>query len=600
MYFVALNLAHLNFLRIVVLFLVFPLFGAYAAENPARDSLLLRIKKSPPDSLVFAYAEWAPRMLAYDPVQLPVLANTVRKILKENYREGLALQLDALYLRHLGKADSAVLLHKAGLEYYHQHRAPQRFEAAALNYLSIAYYYLGAYEQHMRYADSALNVYRFVADPGMVQVLQNNRASSLYLLKRYQEAKAVMLGLLSEVDVKNNGLRASICQNLSMTYEALAQQDSAMYWAHQAIDEADHSGELRARQATRQHHIRLTSQTDPRGSLAAMPEMYKLANALGNPYKVAELDLLSAELHLKLEETGAAFPYLQKALYAAQKQGNSQLVLQSGRLLSNYYEKARRYDSALWYQKFAARLSDSLLNADISRQLQELEVVHNLGEKEQQITILKQNAKIEDQRNFMLLSIAISLLVVVVAGGLLLWQRSRDKQRRTTEEKRILTLELSQQKLKEQMLHESLERKNKQLLSEAMHLSERNELLTELLAISDKLPTDRPDAALKVLLDVRKKIKANMNTDQQWEVFSAYFTAINQQFFDKLAGTGITLTDKEKRLLALIKTGLSLKECASILHIEPASIKTSRYRLKQKLGLDDDMNLDDFVKNLPN
>lgn len=227
-------------------------------------------------------------------------------------------------------------------------------------------------------------------------------------------------------------------------------------------------------------------------------------------------------------------------------------------------------------------------------------MVHTLGEKEQQITILKQHAAIDRQRNMMLLSIALSLVVIVVAGALLMWQRQRNKQSRITEEKRILALELSQQKLKEQLLHDSLERKNKQLLSEAMHLSERNELLTELLALSDKLPTDRPDAALKVLLDVRKKIKANMNTDQQWEVFSAYFTAINQQFFDKLASTGISLTDKEKRLLALIKTGLSLKECASILHIEPTSIKTSRYRLKQKLGLDDDMNLDDFVKNLPN
>jgi len=599
-YIVARNLSHLKFLLTFLLYAAFALRPVFAAENPARDNVLKQIKNSRPDSLIFAYAEWAPRMLAYDPLQLPVLAQAVRKNLKENYREGLALQLEALYLRHLGKADSAIILHKAGLEYYHQYRAPQRFEAAALNYLSIAYYYLGAYEQHMLYADSALKLYQKVGDAGMVQVIQNNRASSLYLLKRYTEAKAVMFVLLKEVEPGNNGLLSSICQNLSMTYESLKQNDSALFWANRAIAEADQSGELRARQSTRQHRIRLQSSTDPRGSLAEMPGLYSLAQALGNPYKLAELDLLSAELHLRLGEPKQAFPYLQKASTAGQKQGNSQLQLQTARLLGDYYEKSARYDSALWYQKYAARLSDSLLNADISRQLQELEVVHKLGEQEQQILLLKQEAAINRQRNFMLLSIALSLLLVAMAAAWLMWQRQRNKQRRVTEEKRMLALELSQQKLKEQLLHDSIERKNKQLLSEAMHLSERNELLTELLQLSDKLPNDRPDAALKVLLDVRKKIKANMHTDQQWEVFSAYFTAINQQFFDKLASTGISLTDKEKRLLALIKTGLSLKECASILHIEPASIKTSRYRLKQKLGLDDDMNLDDFVKNLPN
>jgi len=60
-------------------------------------------------------------------------------------------------------------------------------------------------------------------------------------------------------------------------------------------------------------------------------------------------------------------------------------------------------------------------------------------------------------------------------------------------------------------------------------------LPAERLDMSEKLPTVRPDAALKVLLDLQKKSKANRNTGQQREVFSAYFSAINQQFFDKLA-----------------------------------------------------------------
>ncbi len=590
----------LHFPRFLLLIACCLTLHGQAAENPARDSLLLRIQQAPADSLVYAYAEWAPRMLAYDPVQLPLLANQLRKQLKEKYREGLALQLEALFLRHLGKTDSAILLHKAGLEIYAQKKAPERLVAAALNYLSIAYYYLGAYELLMNYADSALSAYKKIADKGMIQVIQNNRTSSLYLLKRYDQAKMAMLQLLGEVDTANNGLRSSICQNLSMTYEALLQQDSALYWANQAITEADQSGELRARQASRQHRLRLTSKSDPAATLAEMPELYILAQALGNPYKIAELDLLTAELQLEMDAAEAAKPYLFKALWSGQKQGNSQLQQQAGRLLSRFYEQTNRYDSALWYQKFSDRLSDSLLNAEISKQLQELEVGYKLQEKEQQITILKQEAEIDRHQKYLMLSLGVSLLLLVGGIAWLMWQLQRQRQRRANEEKQILGLQLSQQKLKEQLLHDSLERKNKQLLSEAIHLSERNELLTELLQMSEKLPSDRPDAALKVLLDVRKKIKSNMNTDQQWEVFSAYFTAINQQFFDKLASTGISLTDKEKRLLALIKTGLSLKECASILHIEPASIKTSRYRLKQKLGLNDDMNLDDFVKNLPN
>lgn|GEM_PF-7112072 len=102
--------------------------------------------------------------------------------------------------------------------------------------------------------------------------------------------------------------------------------------------------------------------------------------------------------------------------------------------MSLFYEKTQRYDSAFWCQKFSAQISDSLRNADISKQLQELEVLPKLQEKEQQITILTQNAEINRHRQYVLLAFGTSLLVLISSGGWLMWQRRRHKQRRITEE----------------------------------------------------------------------------------------------------------------------------------------------------------------------
>jgi len=133
----------------------------------------------------------------------------------------------------------------------------------------------------------------------------------LYLLKRYAEAKASRLGLLSELALGNNGLRFAIGRNLSMTYGPRPMRDSAIFWTNEAISAADQLGKLRARQSARQHP---TSKTNLRANLAELPEGYTLAQALDKPYKIAELDLLTAQLYLDLNETATAKPYLFKAL----------------------------------------------------------------------------------------------------------------------------------------------------------------------------------------------------------------------------------------------------------------------------------------------
>ncbi|GEM_PF-6693250 len=589
-------------MKYILLLLVGLFAGTASGTSPLsqRDSLLRLIHQTPADSQLLAYAYWGPRLITFDPAYLPELAVEIRQAKKSPAYEGLALHLEGLFMRHQGSIDSAILLHKAGLAQYQKEKLPEVMLAAAYNYISIAYYFIGAYETHLRYSDTALFHFKSAGDEGMLQVIENNRASTLFLLKKYEEAKQTMLGLLKKVGAENPGLMSSVTQNLSMTYDALNQHDSAAYFAARTVLYAEQSGELRTRLSARQHRLRFLLTDSIELLPAELEAVYALAGELKNRVKKAEIDLFAAEYYRKTGEITRAKSAAKSAEAVGATGGFFYLRQGAVQQLSEIYAAEGKYDSALFYHKKFAAMQDSVLNAEVTRQLQELQVLHNLREKEQQITILRQDSLLSRQRLWFFSILAVVLLLTAAVTLWLMRQRHKARQRLINDEKRIMALEIDGQRLKQQVMEEALERKTKQLLSEAMHLSERNELLIELLEMSDKLPQDRPDAALKTLLDLRKKIRANLDTDRQWEVFSAYFTDINQQFFDAIAATGVSLTDKELRLLALIKTGLSLKECASILHIAPASIKTSRYRLKQKLGLEDEVNLDDFVRNLPN
>jgi DNA-binding CsgD family transcriptional regulator len=58
------------------------------------------------------------------------------------------------------------------------------------------------------------------------------------------------------------------------------------------------------------------------------------------------------------------------------------------------------------------------------------------------------------------------------------------------------------------------------------------------------------------------------------------------------------LSPTELRLCTLIKLNLNIKETASVLNIEPTSVKTARHRLRKKLKLDQGQDLAAFIRQV--
>jgi DNA-binding NarL/FixJ family response regulator len=51
-------------------------------------------------------------------------------------------------------------------------------------------------------------------------------------------------------------------------------------------------------------------------------------------------------------------------------------------------------------------------------------------------------------------------------------------------------------------------------------------------------------------------------------------------------------------MCAYIKIGMTNKQIAQLLQVVPTSIITNRYRLKKKLQLSDEEDLENFIRNL--
>jgi tetratricopeptide (TPR) repeat protein len=87
-------------------------------------------------------------------------------------------------------------------------------------------------------------------------------------------------------------------------------------------------------------------------------------------------------------------------------------------------------------------------------------------------------------------------------------------------------------------------------------------------------------------------------TNEQWDAFRHLFEKVHSGFFDKLRRAYPALTASEVRLLALVRLDLSRKEMAEMVGISPESVTKTRQRIRKKLELHEQMDLEEFVLNL--
>jgi DNA-binding NarL/FixJ family response regulator len=104
----------------------------------------------------------------------------------------------------------------------------------------------------------------------------------------------------------------------------------------------------------------------------------------------------------------------------------------------------------------------------------------------------------------------------------------------------------------------------------------------------------------KLIAELGSSLKQRLSYDR--DVDSQYFYAkaesLHEDFNAKLSENFPNLTQQERRLATLLRLGFSSKYIATLMNITPKSVEISRYRLRQKLGIDRGDNLVNFIKSI--
>lgn len=455
---------------------------------------------------------------------------------------------------------------------------------------------LEMYKEAIKYAEMAGNEKLLSSYYGSIGVVLLNRNDIEKALGYFKKSIAMKEAIDDQKGISN------ILTCMGLTYERLGMLDSSLMHHKQALE--------------------IRTQLDMDRAIAGSE--YNIGNIqtkLEN-YKEAE-EALNIALHnfTELEEkTGVIITKLQlaknrnkqgkadatdialDALHMASGIDNPNLISHAYKVLSELYYTNNNYKSSHDYLKKHKTIQDSLFSTEKERILTEIEEEFQSELKDREIASWKDKSRVQRNNNILLIVLSVVLLGLLILLISMLRYKSTafKRQQRLLEQDNIITSQESKLIEKENtILQEQLESKNRELASKALEMLRLNETISSIinkLEDFNQSANANPEMVRhikEIIHDLENQTKQNI-----WNEFDKIFKNIHSGFYAKLLQICPDLTATEIKTAALLKLNLTTKEIASIAFKSESGVKTTRYRLRKKLGLSGDEKLIPFLMQI--
>ncbi|RFZ92158.1 tetratricopeptide repeat protein [Mucilaginibacter conchicola] len=251
-------------------------------------------------------------------------------------------------------------------------------------------------------------------------------------------------------------------------------------------------------------------------------------------------------------------------------------------LLAQVKSKLKQPAQAEHYRLISEQLMDSLAKRDNIAAIERIRLQWLKQKSREDFNNLKKSANVAAYKQNTIIVVLLLLIVI----GILVFNRQRLKAKK---DRALLASEL---------LRLEQERKNAEaaLSGYTENLRQKNEMIEGFKRELERLQitvNDREFAA-----NLEKLMQAHIMTDESWEDFKKLFTKVHRNFFHNLRHKYEGLSDTDVRLLALIKLKLNNKEMAGMLGITVDGVKKAKQRLRKKMNIDDNEEVETVVNML--
>lgn len=284
-----------------------------------------------------------------------------------------------------------------------------------------------------------------------------------------------------------------------------------------------------------------------------------------------------------------AEPLLRRAADLAKTNNYPETLYHVLRDLSKIEALHGRFESAYRNLEKYVVLKDSINKAETNKLLFEIQTKYETEKKDAQILLLQAQQQ-ANQRFYWLL---VAVIVLVAMSLLSLYVVSRFRQRAEKTARLLAENATLLSNLEKDKIREAFEAKSRELTTNAMHVVQKNTMLSKVKDQIEALQTE-DRVAVNALLH---QLEMNLKSEEDWNRFKVHYESVHPGFFKKLKNDFPALTPNDERLSAYLKLNMTTKEIAQLLSLTTMAVDKSRNRLRKKLNMQPGETFVDFLKN---
>ncbi|MEZ5017891.1 MAG: hypothetical protein R2800_12610 [Flavipsychrobacter sp.] len=314
---------------------------------------------------------------------------------------------------------------------------------------------------------------------------------------------------------------------------------------------------------------------------------------------------LARAMRMKKHYKEAEF-YARKALALAKPNSIIEIIRDAHeQLYQAYIDQPQQLKSALYHYEQFNVIKDSMLDASKLNLVNHLKNKVKLEQKDKAIAQRDKQLLASEQarqRNLLYYSIIAGSLLFIMSMLFGLYRRQKLRVKAKTQQllveqqaHELAELNLKNEQLFNKDLSTQLDFKKQELLTYALSMTHKNQILQEL---QEQINTLHKNGQEKEVRQIKNNINAAMGSQENWEEFKLRFEQVHHTFFDTLKALYPKLSANDLRMCAFIKLDLSSKQIASLLNIAPSSVDMGKYRLKKKFGLEQEESLSELINTI--
>ncbi|WP_375559623.1 tetratricopeptide repeat protein [Bernardetia sp. OM2101] len=487
------------------------------------------------------------------------------------------------------------------------------------NSLGIMYAIQGDYQEALQYLLNAEQLAYQLQEYDNLAHIYSNIAGIYAREQEYSKALSVAEKAL-KIDIKQNNISniTTSYGNISRLYKYLKDYSKALEFQDKYLEMLKQNNQFTPKTLCYAFQnigdiYRLQGKYDE--SLEWFEKAKKNCQETDNVINVTIIGLNQTQVYVEQKEYEKAITNASKILDSLEKHPSLLELEMAYQVLAQAHEESGNEKKAIFYHKKYAQTRDSLFNQEKEKTIQEMQVRFQTKLKEQDIQNLTEENNYQKQltfRAYWAITGLIAAILLLIALGISYNKRNKLKEKLAKNEIELLEQQkqkgiTEQAKLKaEQKLLEQeqkrilveLDHKQRELSSTTMYIYQKNELLENLKNKLEKLESQLQTEAKKEVKSIRKSLQSSQNMDEDWDRFKLHFDEVHPNFFSWIAKKYSSLTQNDSKLCAYIKMGLSNKEIASLLNVNPRSIQVAKYRLKKKMNLETEDDLTKIIQEI--